>query len=68
MKEDFKLSSHRDGHQVMPLNKALWILSEAHTQDDEQLGFTVERLPRIYEWSSLDYVEAWRSVRYNTGK
>lgn len=55
---------------IMPLSKALWILSEAHTRDDLELGFTVERTPwpGMGTAESREYVEAWRSVRFNTGK
>lgn len=52
----------------MPLNKALHILTEAHTRDNEMTGFTVETLPQVFEWGHADYIEAWRAVRYNIGK
>jgi hypothetical protein len=53
---------------VMPLSKALYLLTEAHTRDDDKVGFTVETLPQVFEWSRADYIEAWRSVRFNIGK
>ncbi len=57
-----------DEQSAMPLNKALHILSETHTRDDGQVGFTVETLPQIFEHTRSEYIEAWRSVRYNIGK
>jgi hypothetical protein len=53
---------------VMPLARALHILIEAHTRDDHQMGFTVEMYGIRPDISRIDYIEAWRSVRYNTGK
>jgi hypothetical protein len=53
----------------IPLAKALWILSKAHTRDDEQ-GFVVEMLADVRHGpiTQSDYIEAWRSVRYNIGQ
>ena len=52
----------------MPLAKALHILIEAHTSDDEQVGFLVEMSGINATCSRSDYIEAWRSVRYNAGR
>jgi hypothetical protein len=54
-----------DKPAIMPLGQALWILAEAHTREDHQTGFTVETTP---QHNLAEYIEAWRSLRYNIGK
>ena len=54
---------------VMPLQKALFVLADIHTREDDLIGFVV--MPGCSlgttRWSSADYIEAWESVRYNVG-
>jgi hypothetical protein len=50
----------------LSLSMALTILTEVHTRDDEQLGYTVEvgAYPQYgSRWSEAQYIEAWGVVR-----
>lgn len=53
----------------MTLTEALHILCEAHTRDDDKIGFTVSPgaiahyMPRNVE----KYIEAWKVARDNVG-
>jgi hypothetical protein len=50
---------------TMPLTKALRILSDCHTRDDDQVGYTVETVASLAfsRWSQAEYIEAWGVVR-----
>lgn len=52
---------------VMPLGKALHILTSIHTRDDAQVGFVIEHgatcNPYTSPFSIEDYDQAWKSVR-----
>ncbi len=54
--------------ELMPLAQALHILSEAHTRDDDLVGYTVEVGVRYGRWDHGDYIKAWASVRHAIGK
>lgn len=48
----------------MTLDKALLVLAESHTRDNDFSGFTVESTrDRYVRWSDHDYIEAWKIVR-----
>jgi hypothetical protein len=50
----------------MTLDKALHILAEVHTRDDDLTGFVVEWAPSpsfMWQFSKAEYFEAWRTVR-----
>lgn len=55
--------------EVMQLCQALHILASVHTRDDDLVGFVVmsHAGPEYSRWSQADYIEAWKSVRYNIG-
>lgn len=59
--------------EPMTLHQAMLILSEVHTQDDHEIGFTVQigASPHMsvsrYQQYPGDYVEAWRVVRVACG-
>lgn len=51
---------------AMTLEKALHILANAHTRDDDLTGFVVEYVPSLeyrVEFTRSDYIEAWKTVR-----
>lgn len=53
---------------VMPLSKALYILAEFHTKDDDLMGFVIEMHPsdpymNLTPFTRDDYYRAWESVR-----
>lgn len=53
----------------MSLCSAMSLLAEAHTRDDELVGFTIETFPHIgirFGWA--EYIEAWRAVREAVGR
>lgn len=53
----------------MGLCRALSILVEAHTRDDNLVGFTVEMGGPDRFWSgSADYITAWAVVRRAVGR
>jgi precorrin-2 methylase len=48
------------------LHKAIRALVEAHTRDNQQIGFTVEGSPMLHPYSELtrgEYIEAWATLR-----
>ena len=55
------------GIVAMPLSKALHILADIHTRDDDVTGFTVQHgagwHPYLSRWSQDDYIRAWAAVR-----
>lgn len=52
---------------AMPLDKALRILVEIHTRDDDLVGFHIVMgaKPDSYAspWSQREYAQAWHAVR-----
>lgn len=54
----------------MSLCRALSLLVEAHTRDDDLVGFTVETGPRVDPpWMGKgEYLEAWSVVRRAVGR
>jgi len=50
---------------AMPLGRALHILADIHTKDDDVTGFVVSMVgwSHLYGVSQPDYVRAWESVR-----
>lgn len=52
---------------AVDLDRALYILAQAHTRDDGDLGFTVEAGAAPwnlnYDWSREEYIDAWKAVR-----
>lgn len=55
--------------EMMPLAKAISILARSHTKDDDYVGFHVFGIgiPQHHEISRSEYIEAWRSLRFNIG-
>lgn len=49
----------------MGLTQALYILAQAHTREDEQVGYVVEMHPGfdMRPFSQGEYIEAWKVVR-----
>lgn len=47
----------------MNIREALWILDRCHTRDDDYLGYTVESMPYIFDFDSVDYINAWGVLR-----
>lgn len=54
-----------EDRELMPLMEALYVLSEAHTRDDDLAGFCVEMGARSYH---PQYIKAWQAVRHAIGK
>ena len=57
--------------ELMPLSRALHILAEVHTQDNDRVGFAVIMGARPEYGSPFggdDYTKAWASVRHAVGK
>ena len=52
----------------MQLEEALFILSRAHTQDDDRSGFSCSPLPSLLTVSQMEYLEAWEAVRCHLGQ
>lgn len=52
---------------VMPLSKAVYVLADIHTRDDNVTGFVVlgGATPSMtgYKWTDSDYLRAWESLR-----
>ncbi len=47
----------------MELERALNILADCHTRDDDRVGFVVEQVPSLFWHSQSEYIEAWETVR-----
>jgi hypothetical protein len=49
---------------AMSLDKALFILADTHTRDDDLAGFVVMAGARPeFRFSQSDYIQAWGTVR-----
>ena len=50
---------------TMPLSKALYILADVHTRDDDVTGFVIlaGATPHYSQWSTGDYMRAWEALR-----
>ena len=53
----------------MPLCRALRVLADIHTRDDDQVGFGLLMGATLEwsRWSTGDYIAAWRAVREAVG-
>jgi hypothetical protein len=52
------------------LRSAIYRLCKAHTKDDPEVGFTVDRMANIGPFSQIsvaDYILAWRRLRRYVG-
>jgi hypothetical protein len=54
-----------EDRELMPLMEALYVLTEAHTRDDDLAGFCVEMGARSYH---PRYIKAWQSLRHAVGR
>lgn len=53
----------------MDTDRALAILADSHTRDDDLVGFVVEAGGAPAPWISMsDYLEAWKVVRRHIGR
>lgn len=58
-----------DKEPPMSLCRALSLLVEAHTRDDDRVGFTVEMGgPDRFLGSGADYITAWAVIRRAVGR
>lgn len=61
------MSHERGGEDAMSLDRAIYILTQEHTRDNAEVGFTVV-MPTPWEWHPLKtYIEAWCVLRRSTG-
>jgi hypothetical protein len=53
-----------EGERPITLLEALRFLADAHTRDDDQFGYAVEKYPRVdFDWDQWRYVQCWGVVR-----